>query len=339
MNHRVWSFCYKVGAFTHSSLERCFYSTRACEGRYALAFPGQGYQQAAMLKELHTKYPTIITPILDEFDQILDKPLSTALIDNSLFIDVNDTSNAQPLILCASYAFLKVAEHLHKPFCEPAYILGHSLGEYTALLCSNVLSFRSAVYLVRQRGLAMIRATRHVSEPQDLSMVAIFIPRANASQISIQINNLVSKYENVSIANYNSSTQMTLSGKVTEINDLISLVKSQSTKSRIRTRRLNVSGPFHSTYMIPAAKKLESLLCETTLDWPPSCNVISNLTADVFQSESQVRHNLVKAMTQPVQWERSLRFLQSRVQKVVSVGPGDIGKLCTGYTFDVNQLL
>jgi [acyl-carrier-protein] S-malonyltransferase len=324
---------------TVPSLLKRLYSTYSISpSQYALVFPGQGYQHPGMLRELNRTHPSIVSPILEELDQTLGQSLSGALLDEPPAIDINDTSKAQPLILAASYAHYKVAQHERNPYLDPKYVLGHSLGEYTALLCANVISFSHAANLVHQRGLAMIQATKHISD--QLSMTALLSTPKNALQVSEAVAELVPKHQNVSIANYNSLTQITLSGSDSEINNIVNQLNS-SIRPRVRTRRLNVSGPFHSSYMVPAAQSLEALLMQTVLSWPPSPprTIISNLTAKPFRSDVEVRQNLVKSMTQPVQWTNSLKFLEENVSSVVSVGPGDIGKLCTGYEFEVKQLL
>ncbi|ANB12740.1 [acyl-carrier-protein] S-malonyltransferase [Sugiyamaella lignohabitans] len=319
----------------------------------ALLFPGQGFQKLGMLIPFHKKYPGIVEPILEELDESLKERISVALINEAGVSgpdkeSVNLTSNAQPLLLAAGYAIYKILE-ASQPHVQYGYFLGHSLGEYTAWTAAGILQFYDSAWIVRQRGKSMEAATDlfHSKTNKQTGMTLVMLPPAGTEHLHKNVlatsllTSAVEQNKLVDIGNINSKSQIVLSGVKDEIKLLIEQLNSTSefieNKIRLRTRDLTVSGPFHSQIMTPGQETMQSILDTTlataanrsplTWHWPPKTPIISNITANPFQTLDEVQASVVDTLTKTVQWSDSIQYANSNGCKTfVSLGPGRIGK-------------
>lgn len=283
--------------------------------KLAVVFPGQGFQKLGLLKPF-AKHPQI-DRILQQVDEAVpDLRLSRALLDETADLDVQPTSVAQPLILAASYAMYETL----KPQIEQhsvGYVLGHSLGEFSAYVASGVLDFPAALRLVRARGLAMQSATA-----ANTTGMRLIVKRKGIVNFDDKLV-AAARTHNVDIANYNSETQTVLAGA---ISDLDAAVSELSSHGRIISKPLNVSGAFHSRYMAAAQSRLAELVDSVSFT-DPRVPIVSNLTAQPYNSVAEIRKACVDALTNPVLWQQSLQYVAPRVDGIISMGPGRVGKL------------
>ncbi|PRT57088.1 Malonyl CoA-acyl carrier protein transacylase, mitochondrial [Wickerhamiella sorbophila] len=284
--------------------------------KLALVLPGQGFQRLGLLAPFG-KYSQI-SEVLTQIDETLpDLRLSRALMHADADLDVQPTSIAQPLILAASYAMYSTL----KPQLEEhdvEYVLGHSLGEFTAYVIAGALDFPTALKLVRARGLAMQRAT-----PENNTGMRLVIKKRGVEGFDEKLA-LAAEKHNVDIANYNSADRTVLAGALADLDATVSEL------GRIASQPLNVSGAFHSRYMKPAQGELAELVAKAPFTLPTSPHIISNLTAKPYESVQEIRKACVDALVEPVLWKQSLQYTAPRVDGIVSLGPGRIGKLTMG---------
>lgn len=284
--------------------------------KLALVFPGQGFQRLGLLAPF-AKFPQI-SRLLEQIDETLpDLRLSRALMDENANLDVQPTSVAQPLILAASYAMYstlksQISEH------NVEYILGHSLGEFTAYVAAGVLDFPTALKLVRARGLAMQAAT-----PENSTGMRLVLKKRGVEGFDEKLA-LAAEKHNVDIANYNSANHTVLAGALADLDAAVSEL------GRVASQPLNVSGAFHSRYMKPAQAELAELVANAPFTLPASPRIVSNLTAKPYESAEEIRQACVDALVKPVLWKQSLQFTAPKVDGIISLGPGRIGKSTAG---------
>lgn len=288
--------------------------------RAALFLPGQGYQQLGLLKSAASKFPKKIHPLLEQIDEALPHlRLSTALTGDSYQKDITCTEIAQPLILAATWANYE----LFKPHrYNYPYVMGHSMGEYSAFVIARFLSIRDALKLVHARGQAMRDATIGT---ENTGMSLIIRPsKVSASEFSSRLDHVCCE-NNLDIANVNSSTQTTISGLNDDIKAAATSLKGEF--GRVIVKPLRVSGAFHSRYMAPAQAKLGELVATVRWNFSNEVKVVSNQTARPYTSLEEVEGACISALVSPVRWLDSALFVSNEVEKIVSLGPGNIGRL------------
>ncbi|RSL31389.1 [acyl-carrier-protein] S-malonyltransferase [Salibacterium salarium] len=278
--------------------------------KVAFLFPGQGSQHAGMGKELY-EHHTKAKSLIDEADNILDYPLS-GLMFNGPEEHLKKTENAQPALLTTSIAALEL---LKEKGVTPDYTAGHSLGEYSALVSSGVLSFKNALTVVRQRGLFMEEAV-----PSGVGAMSAIMGIERE-----ELETLTSKVEEdgeiVQLANLNAPGQIVISGADSAVKKVEELAREKGAK---RVISLEVSGPFHSKLMQPAQDKLESVL-EPVPFSDAEVPVIANVNAQEATDASVIKNQLVEQVTSPVYWEDTIRrLLALDVTTFVEVGPGNV---------------
>ncbi|MCS1351365.1 ACP S-malonyltransferase [Mechercharimyces sp. CAU 1602] len=279
--------------------------------RVAAIFPGQGAQQVGMGKALAEK-SVRARHLFQEADDALGFSL-TQLMFAGPQEKLTLTYHAQPAILAVSYAlYLEWQEY----GITPAAVAGHSLGEYTALVASGALSFTDAIRLVHQRGLYMEEAV-----PVGLGSMAAVIG-LDGSEVEAMCQAFSQKEKVVEAANFNSPGQVVLSGHRMAVEAMGVQMKEQGAR---RVLPLDVSGPFHSSLMKPAADKLEASLEQVSLS-ELTIPVISNVTARPHKNEaSSIKHLLVEQVTSPVRWEESVSYMASEgINAFVELGPGKV---------------
>ena len=280
-------------------------------GKIAFVFPGQGAQSVGMGKDLFEAYP-IAKAVYEEADEALGFQLSSLCFEGPED-QLTLTTNTQPAILTTSIAALRVLQE--QVDVEAAYVAGHSLGEYSALVCAGAMQFADAVRIVRKRGEFMQDAV-----PVGTGTMAA-IMGLDQEKVEVLCEQVNREDHLVSLANINSPGQYVISGHVAAVNEVIELAKAQGVKRAIP---LAVSAPFHSPLMRPAAERLDEVLQQIPFQ-DLRIPLINNAEASLITSGSEARASLVRQMYKSVEWERSIRnLLEQGVTTFVEIGPGKV---------------
>ena len=275
----------------------------------ALLFPGQGSQVVGMGKEFYDNFD-IVKKIFKQADEKLNLPLSKIILEGpeeKLLL----TKNTQPAILTVSYSIYRVLRDEFNFETEFKYFAGHSLGEYSALVCAKSLNFPDAIYLLQQRGIAMQEA---VPVGQG-NMIAIL-----GSKIDL-IKDLLSSLKNegvCEIANDNAEGQVIISGDINKVNLLKTLLKNNNIKSI----PLKVSAPFHCSLMKSAAENMREKINNTSFN-KPTIKIVSNVTAGPVNDQNQIKDLLIKQIFSTVKWRESLLTMsKDGINNFIEIGPG-----------------
>lgn len=283
--------------------------------KFAIVFPGQGSQAIGMLAELGEQYD-VIKQTFSEASEVLGYDL-WALVQQGPAEDLNQTHHTQPAILAASVAIWRVWQSLNLPL--PEVLAGHSLGEYSALVCSGVIDFQQAISLVELRGRLMQEAvpagTGAMYAIIGLDDEAI----ANACQQAAQ-------GQIVSPVNFNSPGQVVIAGQKEAVERAGVLCKEAGAK---RALPLPVSVPSHCALMKPAAEKLAIALAGLQFN-SPSIPVINNVDVLAETDPVKIKDALVRQLYNPVRWTEAVQSISDQgIEKLIEVGPG---KVLTGLT-------
>lgn len=276
----------------------------------AFVFPGQGSQKVGMGTELVQKYEQS-EQFFKQADEKLGFSLSK-LIEEGPQEELTLTYNAQPALLTVG---AMIADRLRDAGIEPDYTAGHSLGEYTALVASNVLPFEEGVMAVHKRGLYMNEAV-----PAGVGAMAAVLG-AESELIEDITKRITSEGDAVQPANLNCPGQVVISGTKAGVDKACVALKEAGVR---RTIPLDVSGPFHSSLMEPAAEKLRETLNSIQMNdaTPP---VVANVNAQIIEDHHQLKELLVEQLYSPVRWEESVRtMLDQGVTHFIECGPGKV---------------
>ena len=275
----------------------------------AFVFPGQGSQTPGMGLDVAEAYPAA-QEVFDRADAELGFGLSEICHRGSRR-DLALTANTQPAILTTSVALLRALGERGR---RPDFVAGHSLGEYSALVVAGALEFTDAVRLVRQRGRFMQEAV-----PVGVgSMAAILGLDVGPLE---EVCREAAEGEVVSAANLNSPQQVVIAGHVDAVDRACRLARSRGAR---RALRLPVSAPFHCSLMDPARQRLEPLLEETQFE-DLACPLINNVAGRAVTTGAEAREGLIRQVTAPVQWRRSVEALwELGARTFVEVGPGRV---------------
>ncbi|MBL1140922.1 MAG: ACP S-malonyltransferase [Proteobacteria bacterium] len=280
------------------------------ESKLAVVFPGQGSQSLGMMNGLIE-----IKPELKEVFATASELLSYDLLDvitSGPEEKLNQTEVTQPALLATSYAtWLILKEHLK---LKPTVFAGHSLGEYTALVCANVISFEDAITLVAERGRCMQRAV-----PEGVGAMAAILGLEN-EQVT-QACTDAAQGEIVSAANFNSPGQIVIAGNNNAVVRAIDSAKEMGAKRAIL---LPVSVPSHCMLMKDAAVEFETALNKVSLH-DAEIPVLQNVDAKPKSSSDEIRSALLEQLYMPVRWVDSVNNIKdSGVIKVIECGPGKV---------------
>jgi [acyl-carrier-protein] S-malonyltransferase len=279
-------------------------------GKIAFVFPGQGSQTVGMGKSLAEIYKPS-EQCFEKADQKLGISLSKLIFEGPQD-ELTLTTNAQPALLTTSIAIL---EHFKQAGITPDYVAGHSLGEYTALVAAGAFSFEKGVYAVRKRGEFMENAVPN----GEGSMAAVL--GLESEKLAKVTNGITADGQLVGLANINCPGQIVISGTAKGI-ELAGIEAKEAGAKRVLP--LDVSGPFHSELMKPAAEKLKEVLDEITIN-QAKVPVIANVTATEMESAADIKEKLIQQLYSPVQWEKTVQHLiELGVDTFIEIGPGKV---------------
>ncbi|KAF2431840.1 malonyl-CoA-acyl carrier protein-like protein transacylase [Tothia fuscella] len=325
--------------------------------RTAIFFPGQGVQRVGMAKPWLEAFPRTVKPIFEEIDEVLGIPL-TSKIESGTNAVLNATENSQPAIMATSIMILRVMEKEFgfKTEARIDFTLGHSLGEFAALVAGGYMSFQDALSMVRKRGEVMAKVSKEASEEcgGDVGMVALVCENESHMQSLIDgiteftaLSSSGSKSDSsvdippvqqVVIANINSKNQIVLSGSIERIKTLLTHLR-QFGGHDPRHVRLHSESPFHSPMMKPAQQFMRNLLDTPSaftgkdiIKFPGTVPCISNVSARPFQSRQDLKDLLARQCTETVRWWESVRYLdqEEKVRRWIGIGPGKVGRNLVG---------
>ena len=276
----------------------------------AYVFPGQGSQTVGMLADVAAAYP-LVTETFAEASAVLGYDL-WQLVQHGPAEQLNDTQRTQPALLTASVALYRVLQQAGVP--APQYFAGHSLGEYSALVCAGVLSLRDAVALVAARGEFMQQAV-----PAGIGAMAAIIGLADDEVVAACAE--AAADEVVAAVNFNSPGQVVIAGHSAAVARAGEACKARGAK---RALPLPVSVPSHCALMRPAAEQLAARLAQLHLQ-APTIPVINNVDVSAEQTPEAIRDALVRKLYSPVRWTETVAFLAAQgVTELVEIGPGKV---------------
>jgi len=278
----------------------------------SVIFPGQGSQIVGMCSDFYNKFERV-KKIFKQVDQILNFPLSDIVL-NGPADKLNLTQNTQPSIMMVGYSIYSVLKNeFGINLNEAKFFAGHSLGEYTALVCSDSLNLETATNLLHQRGKFMQEA---VPEGKG-SMLAI---------LGLEQNKILEEIKAASsdgvceIANDNCPGQIVVSGEKNAIEKMSDNLKKKSIKSII----LPVSAPFHCSLMKKAEENMKSKITDAVFK-KPNPGIISNVTAKIENDPTTIKELLIKQITSTVRWRESLEYMiNNGIDQFIEIGPGKV---------------
>ena len=290
------------------------------QSHLAFVFPGQGSQKIGMLADLSSQY-SLVAETFSEASSALGYDLWD-LVQNGSQDDINLTERTQPLLLAASVAIWRVWQH--KGGAQPVLMAGHSLGEWSALVCAGVVAFGDAIKLVQQRGKFMQEAV-----PAGQGAMAAIIGLDDAS--IIDACKQAEQGEVVAAVNFNSPGQVVIAGAAGAVERASALCKEAGAK---RALPLPVSAPFHTSLMRPAAEKLAEQIYNTSFS-TPDIPVVHNVTAEPESNPEKIKALMIEQIFSAVRWVDCVNTLSARgIATTIECGPG---KVLSGLNKRINK--
>tara|TARA_B100000579_G_C22764796_1_gene820820 strand:+ start:368 stop:1291 length:924 start_codon:yes stop_codon:yes gene_type:complete len=272
----------------------------------SIVFPGQGSQKLGMLNNLPID---LVNNYKNQAADVLGFDL-VDMINNGNNDELNKTSITQPAILFTSFIYYKYLSELFD--FKPDLLCGHSLGEYTALLVSNVITLKEALSLVHTRGLLMENAKS--GSMYALLNIDFEIVKDSCSKISNETNLIVSP------ANINSPNQIVISGNTKAVELVINKLKTEGFKKIIK---LNITVPSHCELMNEASNSFAEVLNELNLNLP-KIKIVHNVNSNISKNIDELKSNLINQLTQPVQWIKTMNYIKKFNGIIIECGPGKV---------------
>jgi len=277
---------------------------------FAAIFPGQGSQSVGMLSELAQQYP-LVQQTFAEASDALGFDLWD-MVQNGPDTDLNSTHNTQPAMLSSGVAVWRIWNESGAP--QPAAMAGHSLGEFTALVCSGAMDFSDAVKLVAERGRLMQEAV-----PEGQGAMAAILGLDDA--VVISVCEKAAEGDVVQAVNFNSSGQVVIAGSAAAVDRAIQVATDEGAKKAIK---LPVSVPSHCDLMKPAADKLAEKLTQIEIA-TPSIPVIHNVDVTSHSDADAIRNALSMQLYRPVRWVETVqKLVADGMSDMVEMGPGKV---------------
>ena len=289
---------------------------------FSVIFPGQGSQIVGMGKEFYQKFD-IVKQYFEEADEALNFSISNLILEGPKN-ELDLTMNTQPAIFLVSYSiFNTINKEFDMNLGDAKYFAGHSLGEYSALSCAGYLSFAETIKILKKRGEAM----------QDA------VPKGEGGMLAVlgstteNIENILNENKNsfqIEIANDNSEGQLVLSGRISELEKLMSLLKEKN----IKNIKLPVSAPFHCNLMSKATEVMAREINKLKFNSSDQ-KLISNVTAKEVSDIENLKYLLIKQIENRVRWRESIiNMINAEVEHFIEIGPG---KVLTGLVKRINK--
>jgi [acyl-carrier-protein] S-malonyltransferase len=274
----------------------------------AFVFPGQGSQKVGMGRDLYDNFASV-REVFEEADEALGFPLSRLCFEGPEE-ELAQTVNAQPAIMTVSVACLKAAAGVAGKLICPAFMAGHSLGEYTALVAAEVLDFAEAVQLTRRRGELMQEAGEKVPG----GMAAII----GLDMVSVEE---VCQESGAQISNLNSPGQIVISGSRESLVRAMDLARAMGARYIMP---LKVSGAFHSPLMQPATEGMAEAISNLEFH-APSVPIVVNSTAQPATTPIELKDELMQQLSSCVHWQQSVEYMvDAGVDTFIEIGPGQV---------------
>ena len=298
----------------------------------AIVFPGQGSQYVGMGKDFYDVFSEA-KEVFHEVDDALDFKLSNIIL-NGPKETLDLTENTQPAIMTVGVAIYKtLRKQKINDLKDYSFFAGHSLGEYTSLICSDSLTLKDGAKILKERGKSMQEAV-----PLNVGAMAAVLG-VEIDLINAVINNNKSIEGVAEISNDNCPGQIVISGNKEKINKIVDDLKNTHSKKAIL---LPVSAPFHCSLMKPSADKMNQILTKTNFS-KPKINIVSNVTAKTIDNFKEIPSLLTKQITHHVRWRETIDLMtKNGVKHFIEIGPGKaltgmikrIGKELTTTTID-----
>lgn len=279
---------------------------------FSVLFPGQGSQSVGMAKNLYDNFD-YVKLLFHQADDILKNSLSKTILEGPKEL-LDQTENTQPAIFLVSYSIFKfIKNESNFDFNKAKFFAGHSLGEYSALACSESITFEQTLKLLKTRGKSMQSA---VPKGQGGMLAIIGEKIENINEI-ISLNK--DKFQ-CFVANDNSVGQVVVSGNTKDLDIFSEILKLKN----IKNVKLSVSAPFHCVLMSSATEIMKNEIINTEFKIPKN-EIISNVTAKQTKDPDEIKDLLVKQIEKPVRWRESvINMINSNVDKFIEIGPGKV---------------
>lgn len=274
----------------------------------AWLFPGQGAQEVGMGRDLFEGSPAA-RRLFEQADRVLGYSLSQLCFDGP-GDRLQETQHAQPAIFTASLAALEAAREQGSIDAPPAFVAGHSLGEFSAIVAAGAVDFEGGLRLVAERG----RLMQEAAEASRGAMAAIL----GLDETAVRA---ICERSGAEVCNFNAPGQIVIGGAEHAVDSAMALALERGAQRGVR---LKVSGAFHTSMMQPAAEGMARAVAQAPLR-DPQIPVIANTSALALTTAAQLRDELVEQLTHPVQWQRSVEELRAQgVTAVIEFGPGRV---------------